>query len=138
MIVIEKGKSYNVSIKENGDKFWYLDNQLHREEGPAVELKSGASAYYLKGVKQVSAAQHQKNLRNASAPVYYDVVVETMVPTTMIYRVLAKSPEEAALAFKNQTPTRVVPRPYEKRDIKLQVRDAGTNFIRFMKNLVGA
>ena len=138
MIVVEKGKQYNVSVKENGDKFWYLGNRLHREEGPAIELASGGKAFYLEGVRQNSVDQHRKNVlvKNAAKIEHYDVVVETLVPTTMVYRVQAKSPEEAAQMFHGKTPVRVVPRPHEKKNIKLQVRNAGTLMVRFFRNLV--
>jgi hypothetical protein len=33
----------------NGDKFWYLNNKLHREEGAAVEWNDGSKFWYLNG-----------------------------------------------------------------------------------------
>ena len=33
----------------NGDKFWYLNEKLHREDGPAVECAYGYKAWYLNG-----------------------------------------------------------------------------------------
>ena len=33
----------------NGAKFWYLDDKLHREDGPAVEYPDGRKAWYLHG-----------------------------------------------------------------------------------------
>jgi hypothetical protein len=33
----------------NGHKEWYLNGYLHREDGPAVEWPSGAEAWYLNG-----------------------------------------------------------------------------------------
>ena len=38
MRIIENGKWLTLSIKPNGDKFYYYNNQLHREKGPAIEL----------------------------------------------------------------------------------------------------
>ncbi len=35
-----------------GDKFWYQDNELHRLDGPAVEIEGGHKAFYFQG-KQV-------------------------------------------------------------------------------------
>jgi|SRR5579859_2184614 len=32
-----------------GDKFWFLDSRLHREDGPAVEYANGYKAWYLRG-----------------------------------------------------------------------------------------
>jgi hypothetical protein len=33
----------------NGTKEWYLDGELHREDGPAVEFASGTKEWYLAG-----------------------------------------------------------------------------------------
>jgi hypothetical protein len=35
------------AIGENGDKHWYLNSNLHREDGPAVELADGDKKWYL-------------------------------------------------------------------------------------------
>lgn len=34
----------------NGDKHWYLNGELHREDGPAVENADGYKHWYLNGV----------------------------------------------------------------------------------------
>ncbi len=34
---------------EDGNKFWYLNDKLHREGGPAAEWVDGTKAWYLKG-----------------------------------------------------------------------------------------
>jgi len=33
----------------NGDKYWYKNGELHREDGPAVELANGKKYWYLNG-----------------------------------------------------------------------------------------
>lgn len=33
----------------DGDKAWYLNNQLHREDGPAIEFADGTKHWYLNG-----------------------------------------------------------------------------------------
>lgn len=33
----------------NGDKFWYLNGQLHREDGPAIEWSDGTKHWNLNG-----------------------------------------------------------------------------------------
>jgi hypothetical protein len=38
--------TYTVTVNENSTKFW-LNGQLHREDGPAVEYPSGAKSWYL-------------------------------------------------------------------------------------------
>ena len=35
--------------RSNGDKWWYLNGELHREDGPAVEDPNGYKAWYLNG-----------------------------------------------------------------------------------------
>ena len=35
--------------KANGDKFWCLNNEYHREDGPAVERTNGYKYWYLNG-----------------------------------------------------------------------------------------
>ena len=32
-----------------GDKHWYLNGKLHREDGPAVEYANGDKVWYLNG-----------------------------------------------------------------------------------------
>jgi hypothetical protein len=34
---------------KNGDKHWYLNGQLHREDGPACEYFDGDKYWYLNG-----------------------------------------------------------------------------------------
>jgi len=36
-------------IDDNGDVRWYLNNELHREDGPAVERADGSRRWYLHG-----------------------------------------------------------------------------------------
>jgi len=33
----------------NGSKQWWLNNECHREDGPAVEMRDGKKYWYLKG-----------------------------------------------------------------------------------------
>ena len=35
----------------NGNKYWYLNNELHREDGPACEHVNGTKFWYLNGIK---------------------------------------------------------------------------------------
>jgi hypothetical protein len=34
---------------EDGSKEWFLNDRLHREDGPAVERADGTKAWYLNG-----------------------------------------------------------------------------------------
>jgi hypothetical protein len=40
---------YEVKVYTNGNKFWYLNNKRHREDGPAIEWATGNKAWYLNG-----------------------------------------------------------------------------------------
>jgi len=37
------------SIAVNGDKFWFLNGKLHREDGPACEYENGDKSWHLNG-----------------------------------------------------------------------------------------
>jgi hypothetical protein len=36
-------------MNDNGDKMWYLHNELHRENAPAIEYADGTKEWYLHG-----------------------------------------------------------------------------------------
>jgi hypothetical protein len=38
---------YTVKVHPNGDKEWFLNGMLHREDGPAVECANGDKIWYL-------------------------------------------------------------------------------------------
>jgi len=40
---------YVVKVLENGNKEWYLDDKLHREDGPAIEIVNGDKYWFLNG-----------------------------------------------------------------------------------------
>jgi hypothetical protein len=42
-------KTYEVKVWDNGDKCWYLDDKLHREDGPAGEYANGTKQWFLNG-----------------------------------------------------------------------------------------
>jgi len=39
-----------VKLYDNDDKEWYLNGNLHREDGPAVESANGDKEWYLNGL----------------------------------------------------------------------------------------
>ena len=39
--------TYTVEVYPNGNKRWYLNDKLHREDGPAIELANGDKFWYL-------------------------------------------------------------------------------------------
>jgi hypothetical protein len=42
-------KEYVVRIWDDGDKYWYVNDKSHREDGPAVELANGTKRWFIKG-----------------------------------------------------------------------------------------
>ena len=44
-----KEMTYTVKIDANGDKFWYVNGELHRENGPACEYANGDKFWYVNG-----------------------------------------------------------------------------------------
>jgi hypothetical protein len=40
---------YTVKVHTNGDKHWYLNDERHREDGPAVENSDGGKSWWLNG-----------------------------------------------------------------------------------------
>jgi len=38
-----------MKVGSNGRKYWYLNGELHREDGPAVECPDGRKYWYLNG-----------------------------------------------------------------------------------------
>jgi hypothetical protein len=38
---------------ENGDKYWYVNDQLHRYDGPAVERSDGSREWWLNNKRQI-------------------------------------------------------------------------------------
>ena len=45
---------------ENGDKSWWLNGKLHREDGPAVELENGYKEWYLNGIEYFEEEFNEK------------------------------------------------------------------------------
>ena len=42
-------KTYTVNVYDNGSKSWYINDKLHREDGPAAEYANGSKHWYLNG-----------------------------------------------------------------------------------------
>lgn len=68
---------------------------------------------------------------------YYEVKLEAMLPATVIYRILAETPEEAADLIKYHKPVSIQPRLIGKKDLHLKVYYAGQCVIKFIKKFVG-
>ena len=44
---------YKVKVNSDGHKEWYLNDQRHREDGPAIECQDGSKFWYIEG-KEIS------------------------------------------------------------------------------------
>ena len=42
-------KTYEVRVYADGDKHWYLNGELHREDGPAIEWTDGSKFWFFNG-----------------------------------------------------------------------------------------
>ena len=42
-------KTYKVQVDDDGSKYWYLNDQRHREDGPAEEYPNGTKKWFLNG-----------------------------------------------------------------------------------------
>ena len=40
---------YTVKVTDDGDKYWFLNGQLHREDGPAIECRDGNKRWVRNG-----------------------------------------------------------------------------------------
>jgi hypothetical protein len=68
---------------------------------------------------------------------YFDVKIETMLPATLTFRVLAEDAEQAVDLIKNMSPTGVQHKLIGRKDKKITVYDAGSTFIKFVKRITG-
>lgn len=42
---------YKIKVHETGDIFWYSQDRLHREDGPAIEYINGHKEWYKNGFR---------------------------------------------------------------------------------------
>ena len=49
----------------NGDKMWWLNGKYHREDGPAVERVDGDKVWFLNG-KELTEKEHQDQTRRCT------------------------------------------------------------------------
>jgi len=58
-------KGFETILTDNGDREWYLDGKLHREDGPAIESGLSKNLWYLHGVRlfepQIKTLKHILN-----------------------------------------------------------------------------
>ncbi len=53
--------SPRIEIDARGDKWWYLGDNLHRTDGPAVELASGSKQWYVEVVEKIISPTSSRN-----------------------------------------------------------------------------
>ncbi|NCP91294.1 MAG: hypothetical protein GW827_13910 [Flavobacteriales bacterium] len=53
-------KTYEVKVHDNGDIYWYLNGQYHREDGPAIEFANGDIYWYLNGLEYTESQFNAK------------------------------------------------------------------------------
>ena len=53
---------YTVKVYDDGHKAWFLNGELHREDGPAVEYPDGYNNWYLND-KELTEEEHKKATR---------------------------------------------------------------------------
>jgi len=57
-------KKSKMIIDDYGNKYWYLNNKWHREDGSAIEYANGDKVWYLNGeqVKEEDIIEFNPNL----------------------------------------------------------------------------
>ena len=51
---------YTVRVHCSGTRFWYLNGQLHREDGPACEFAGGTRCWFLNDVEYTEKEFNEK------------------------------------------------------------------------------
>lgn len=69
--------------------------------------------------------------------IYYDVKIETMLPATITFKVLAEDPEQAILLTKHMAPSGVQHKLAGRKDKKVTVYNMGSSMVRLVKRLTG-
>jgi len=59
----------------DGTKHWYLNDELHREDGPAVEYTNGTREWWLNGKELTKRQLNSKKLQKDYPELYHSWVV---------------------------------------------------------------
>ena len=54
---------YTVRVYRRGDRYWFLNDKLHCEHGPAIEYADGDKAWFLNG-EQLTETEFNKRMSN--------------------------------------------------------------------------
>ena len=66
---------YTVKVYPNGDKFWWLNDKLHREDGPAYEGANGSKSWYLND-KEVTEEEHKRQTSPVVEMTFVEMTME--------------------------------------------------------------
>ena len=56
----------------NGDKVWWINGQLHRIDGPAVEWADGRKYWYINGAEHTEK-EFNEYINNLKIPKYFEL-----------------------------------------------------------------
>jgi hypothetical protein len=84
--------------------------------------------------KRKKEAEIKKKTVAPKVKSYYDVKVECLVPTTLIYKVLADDEQEALEMITKKPPTQMKPNLLLKKLIKATVYISGSSMVKLVKN----
>ena len=106
------------------------------EENKSIEEEEQELDAQLK--KQAADKRNAEQLKKKNQPkpkVYYDLKIESMIPATLHFRILAETPEQAVELLKNHQPVGVKHKLAGRKDSKITVYDSGSSIVRFFKRL---
>jgi hypothetical protein len=58
-------KTYKVTVDKYGAKRWYLNDKLHREDGPAMECANGDKYWYIND-NELTEAEFNARIKQSS------------------------------------------------------------------------
>ena len=61
--IIEDGIEYDVEEYPNGNKYWFLNDKLHRVNGPAIEWSDGRKLWFLDGIEYYKKKYYKELLK---------------------------------------------------------------------------
>jgi hypothetical protein len=76
--------TYEVRVYADGRKYWFLNGQRHREDGPAIERSNGYKAWYLNG-KYLTEQEH-KEAMNPTVEMTMEEICKALGKTVKVIR----------------------------------------------------
>ncbi len=58
-------ETYTVNVYENGTRYWYQNDKLHRLDGPAVEYADGTPKWWING-KQFTEEEFNQQTKKST------------------------------------------------------------------------